>query len=98
MHARVITRQYQSGKIDEGLQIFRESILPETRRQRGFQGVTALIDRSTGKTMTISFWQTEADAQASGASSPFFQAQLAKIDALFSAAPTIETYEVVVQE
>jgi heme-degrading monooxygenase HmoA len=98
MHARVITGQYQSGKMDEGLQLFHESILPETRQQRGFQGVTALVDRSTGKGMTITFWQTEADAQASGASSPYLQAQLAKIVSLFSAAPTIEMYEVVVQE
>ncbi len=98
MHARVVTTQYQPGKVDEATQIFRESILPETRQQAGFQGVMALVDRSTDKFISISLWQTEADAQATGASSSYLQAQLAKAASLFAAAPVIETYEVVVQE
>ena len=98
MYARVITAQYQSGKIDEGTQIVRESVLPETRQQRGFQGITLLVDRSTGKGIAITLWQTEADAQASGASSAYLQTQLAKVASLWTAAATIETYEVVAQE
>jgi heme-degrading monooxygenase HmoA len=98
MHARVVTTQYQPGKVDEATQIFRESILPETRQQAGFQGVMALLDRSTDKAMAISLWQTEADAQASGAGSAYLQAQLAKVASLFAAAPIVETYEVAVQE
>ncbi len=98
MHARVGTFQFQPGKVDEATQILRESILPETRQQAGFQGVMALLDRSTDKSMVISLWQTEADAKASGAGSSYMQAQLAKAASLFAAAPTIETYEVVVQE
>jgi len=31
MHARVVTVQFQPGKVDEATQIPRESILPETR-------------------------------------------------------------------
>jgi heme-degrading monooxygenase HmoA len=98
MHARVVTVQFQPGKGDEGTQILRESVLPEARQQRGFQGVMALADRSTDKAMAISLWQTEADVQASGASSAFAQAQLAKFASLLASAPVIETYEVVVQE
>ena len=48
--------------------------------------------------MAISLWQTEANAQAIGASSSYLQAQLAKVAYLFAAAPVIETYEVAVQE
>ena len=98
MHARVVTIQYQPGKVDEAIQILRESILPETRQQAGFKGMMALADRSTDKAMAISLWQTEADAQASGASSSYLQAQLAKVASLSATAPVIETYEVVVQE
>ena len=98
MHARVVTVQFQPGKVDEGIQILRESILPETRQQRGFKGALALLDRSTDKSIAITLWQTEADAQASGASSAYLQAQIAKVASLFAAAPTIETYEVAVQE
>ncbi len=98
MHARVVTVQFQTGKVDEGTQILRESILPETRQQVGFQGVMALLDRSTDKSIAITLWQTEADAQASGASSVYLQAQIAKVASLFAAAPIVETYEVAVQE
>ena len=98
MHARVITVQYQSGKMDEAMQLYRESILPETRQQSGFKGAMALVDRSTGKGISITLWQTEANAQASGESSAYLQAQLAKIASLFAAAPSIEMYEVAFQE
>jgi heme-degrading monooxygenase HmoA len=97
MYARVVTIQYQPGKVDEAIQILRES-MPETRQQAGFKGAMALADRSTDKAMTISLWQTEAEAQASGASSPYLQAQLAKVVSLSASAPSIETYEVVIQE
>ena len=98
MHARVVTTKYQPGKVDEATQIYRESILPEARQQAGFQGAMALVDRSTDKAMAITLFQTEADAQASGASSSYMQAQIAKVASLLAAAPVIETYEVVVQE
>ena len=49
MHARVSTAQYQLDKLEEGIQIYRESVLPEMRQQPGFKGVMALVDRSTGK-------------------------------------------------
>ncbi len=58
----------------------------------------ALIDHSTDKAIAITLWQTEADAQASGTTSAYLQAQMAKIASLVAAAPVIETYEVVLQE
>ena len=97
MYARVITVQYQPGKIEEGLQIYREA-LSETRQQPGFKGVLGLVDRRADKAMSIALWDTEAEAQASGTGSAYFQAQFAKFASVFAAAPIIETYEVVVQE
>jgi hypothetical protein len=38
MYARVVTVQYQPGKIDEGLQIFLNSIMPAARQQPGYKG------------------------------------------------------------
>jgi heme-degrading monooxygenase HmoA len=98
MHARLVIAQYRSGKADEGMQMYRESVLPEARQQRGFKGALALLDRSTGKGLSITLWETEADAQASGASSPYLQEQLAKVASLFVAAPVVETYEVTDRE
>ncbi len=98
MHARVVTVQYQSGKVDEGIQLYRESMLPEARQQRGFKGAMGLVDRSTDKSISITLWQTEADAQASGVGSAYMQAQIAKFASPLASAPVFETYEVVVQE
>jgi heme-degrading monooxygenase HmoA len=98
MYARVSTAHYQLDKLDQGLQIYRESVLPELRQQSGFKGVMALADRSTGKAISLSLWETEADAQASGVGSAYMQANIAKLASNFAAAPTIEMYEVVIQE
>ena len=98
MFARVIMTQYQPGTMDEALQIYRESVLPEARQQRGFKGTLGLIDRTTHKAISITLWESEADAQAGGMGSPYLQAQLAKIGSFFAAAPIIEYYEVYTQE
>ena len=97
MYARVITTQYQPGKMEEGLQIYRET-LSATRQQPGFKGVLGLVDRRADKAMSIALWETEAEAQASGTGSAYFQAQLTRFASVFAAAPMIEMYEVVVQE
>ncbi|HEY6539375.1 MAG TPA: hypothetical protein VIZ18_00480 [Ktedonobacteraceae bacterium] len=98
MHARLIIGQFRPGKADEAMQMYRESLLPEARKQRGFKGAMALLDRSANKGMSITLWETEADAQASGTSSPYLQEQQANVASLFAAAPVVETYEVTVQE
>ena len=40
MYARVITSQYQLDKLDEGIQLYRESILPELKQLPGSKGFT----------------------------------------------------------
>ena len=95
MYARVITFQYQPGKIDEALQIFRESVLPEMRQQAGFQGATMLADRGNNKVVGITLWQTEADLQKS---LPSGQERFPGVSSHFAVAPIVETYEVAVQE
>jgi heme-degrading monooxygenase HmoA len=98
MHARLITSQYRLDKLDEGLQLYRESILPELKQLPGFKGVMGLVDRSKGKAISLTLWESEADLLASGESSAYMQASLAKFASLFTAAPVIETYEVGLQE
>jgi hypothetical protein len=98
MHARLITSQYQLDKLDEALQLYRESILPELKQLPGFRGVMGLVDRSKGKAIALTLWESEADALVSGAGSAYMQASLAKFSSFFAAAPVIETYEVGLQE
>ena len=98
MHARLMTSQLQLDKLEEASQLYRESILPEVRQLSGFKGRLVLVDRSTGKTIGITLWETEADARASGEGSAFMQATLAKNAPCYAAPPVIEIYEVGAQE
>src|ERR1700730_13369842 len=68
MYARVITVQHQPGKVDEGLQMFRESLVPAARQTQGFKGTLGLIDRATGKAIAISLRESVADMQATESS------------------------------
>ena len=97
MYARVVTGQYQSGKIDEGLQIFLNSILPAAKQQSGYKGGMALVDRTTGKAITIGLRETAADMQAMETSG-YLQEQFAKVMFLLAGAPVVEVYEVSIQE
>ncbi len=97
MYARVVSGQYQSGKMDEGVELFRNSLAPAARQQQGFKGLLGLVDRATGKGMSITLWETEADLKASEASG-YYQQQLAQFVPLFSGSPQREVYEVADQE
>src|SRR5260370_3297776 len=75
MYARVITTQYQPGKLEEGLQIYRQ-MLSAPRQQPGFKDILRLADPRTDKTMSISLSATEAEAHATGTCSTYFQSQI----------------------
>jgi hypothetical protein len=74
---------------------FRERVLPTLQAQAGFQGATVLVERSTGKLIGISFWETEDDGNAAVSAIRPLAAEGAT--AMGAAAPTRELYEVVVQ-
>ncbi len=96
MHARVVTVQAQAGKLDEIVKIYRESIAPAAKQQKGFQGATLFTDRANNKGISVTRWQTEADLQ-SGEASGFYQEQIGKIAPMLAAPPVRETYEIVVE-
>lgn len=96
MYARVVTSQLQPGKIDEGVRLYRDSVIPAANQQQGFKGAFLLTDPNTGKGVSISLWETEADMRA-GETSGYYQEQIAKFAQVFAGPPTREGYEVSVQ-
>ncbi len=96
MYARVTTVQIQPGKMEEAIRIYRDSVVPAAKQQHGFNGVFLLTDPNTGKGLSITWWETEADMKA-GETSGYYQQQLAKFAPHFAAPPTRESYEVSVQ-
>jgi len=97
MFARLTTSELHPETLDEAVQVYRDSVVPDARQQPGFQGVLALVDRSAHKAISITIWQTEAEAQAS-ATGGYLQAQINKFTSHLAAPPAVETFEVVFQE
>ena len=96
MHAQVVRVQVQPGKADEAIAIFRDSVVPAARQQKGFMNSYLLIDRSTNRGIGLSLWESEADVAAL-AQSGFYQEQIAKFAAIFAGPPEREVYEVPAQ-
>ena len=65
MYARISTFEGSPENIDDELRRVRENVLPQLRQQEGFEGMVALADRQSGKTLGISFWESEEALEAS---------------------------------
>ena len=97
MYARVVYTQVQPGKTDEAIRIYRESVTPVARQQKGYRGGVLLTDRATGKGISISFWESEA-AMTGSETSGYLQEQIGKFTGVIAGQPTREMFEVSVQE
>jgi heme-degrading monooxygenase HmoA len=93
MHARVILGKVKHDKQDEAINIYKESVAPAAKKQKGFKGMNLLTDQDTNKFISITFWETEKDMIASQ-SSGYLQEQLDRIATLFVGPPTIQHYVV----
>lgn len=51
-------------RVEEGLRIYREEVVPWLRDATGFRGFVALLDRDGETGLGITFWATEEDMSA----------------------------------
>lgn len=96
MFARVSTFQGPPDQTAEGIRVAREQILPVARLHDGFEGIYILFDRETGKSITITLWESEEDMRASEEA-----ANRARSESAESAGETVvgvERYEVALSE
>ncbi len=93
MHVRAVTVQVQSGKTQEAIDLFKDSVVPAQKAQKGYQGSYLMTDASSGKALAISLWESEADMLA-GESTGYYQEQIAKFGSLFTGLPDLNHYEV----
>ena len=92
MYSQVLRVNIQPGKMDEAIAIFKDSVAPAIHGWSGLQSGRMLVDRAGSKIMAVSFWDSAAD-EASLTSSDAYQAQVAKLAALFAGPPEVEVYE-----
>jgi heme-degrading monooxygenase HmoA len=96
MYARATTVSVQLDKVAETTRIYNESILPAIKAASGNRGVYLLIDPASGKGMSITLWNSQAEGEAYD-SSGTYREQVAKVAPFFSAPPSLATYEVAAQ-
>jgi heme-degrading monooxygenase HmoA len=98
MFARVTTFEIDTLRIDVGqaLQRFKELVLPELRKQPGFEGLLVL-DTPEGRGLLLSFWESEVSAKA-GVESGYYIRQVSKFVMFVKESPGREHYEVVYSE
>jgi len=93
MFARVFTYQGPPELIDEGIRIGKKQILPQARQLDGFKAVYFLVDRQSGKHLTITLWESEEAMRASEEAANRMRSEDA--EAAGATAQSVERYEVV---
>ena len=82
--------------LDDALVQFREKVVPETRKQEGYEGMYVMRTPG-GKGLVMSLWTSE-EAATTGLKSGYYDEQVAKFVTLFRAPAGRESYEVVFAE
>ena len=93
MFARVISAQTAPDGIDSAIRIAQEQ-LPSVREQPGFSGFYLLADRTSGKVVTISLWESSEDLRTVESRAAQLRGDAA---AEIGVTPGVDIYEVAVQ-
>jgi heme-degrading monooxygenase HmoA len=96
MFARVSAFQGPPDQTVEGIRVAREQILPAARLQDGFKGIYLLFDRESGKSLSITLWETEEDMNASEEAAS--RVRTVSAEAAGETIIGVERYEVALQE
>jgi heme-degrading monooxygenase HmoA len=65
MFASLSTFQGPPDQIDQGVRYAQENIVPTLQEVEGFEGVYLLVERQSGKVLTITLWESEEAMRAS---------------------------------
>ena len=93
MHARVTTLQLQPDRLDQTVSRLEGEDLPSWREIDGFRGFTLFADRSSGKVIGTSYWDSEEQMRASEEAIRPSRQRAAETGGA-SSGPEVETFEV----
>jgi hypothetical protein len=95
MHVRISTIEGDAGKIDDAVAMINEEVLPVLKGIGGFTAANFLADRSSGKLIGLTFWDSESALDASvEAVNPI---RTAVADAMGGKVVSVESFELVAQ-
>jgi hypothetical protein len=96
MYARVTTTQFSPYRLEEAIGVIRDHTVPAAQKQGGFKGYLLLVDRSTGKGITITIWEDEKDRDISGPESHYYREEIGRVVPMLTDAPSVEDLEIVI--
>jgi quinol monooxygenase YgiN len=91
MHARVNATEWDPEKVDEGIRLTEEVIIPSYQERPGFRGYFLLTEPGGERAMAITMWETEEDMEASA---EVARAMIPKLKGILRAPPETRNYEV----
>jgi heme-degrading monooxygenase HmoA len=94
MYIGSIHYSFQKDRMDEGMWIWKEYVLPEAQKQAGFKGADLFLDETTGEAFDIGFWETEEDARKYEESG-MFELVAERMRPMFSKPPSRRQYKVI---
>jgi heme-degrading monooxygenase HmoA len=83
-------------EIERQLRTLSENIIPTARQMDGYKGVLSLGDRSTGKSISLTFWESEEAMRASEEDADKLRQQAA--DEVEEEIAGVERFEVYINE
>jgi heme-degrading monooxygenase HmoA len=96
MYARLTKLDFKPDRIEEGIELFRNSVVPAAKSQKGLVAIYLLTDIPKGKAAALTFWRTEQDCVANERNL-YYQEQLAKFLDFYQSMPIREGYEVTIK-
>ncbi len=94
MHARVTTLQADPSRVDEMADNLRKDDIPGFEKLDGFKGMTVITDRNSGKTMALTFWESEEAMRSSEDAVKSARERAASTGG--SQEPQVERFEVII--
>ena len=91
MYARVNATEWNPEKVDQGMKLTEDTIIPAYQECQGFRGYILLTEPSGDKAMAITLWETEEDMEASVAVA---RAMVGELKGILRAPPQAQNYDV----
>ena len=89
MFARVNATEWNPERVEEGMRLTEETIIPAYRECEGFRGYLLLTEPSGDKAMAITLWDTEDQMESSAAVA---RAMVGELRGILRAPPATQNY------
>ncbi|HEX8972596.1 hypothetical protein [Oryzihumus sp.] len=94
MYARTSSMQADPARIDDGLAVIRDEVLPAVTGMDGCVGMSVLVDRGSGRCIATTAWQSEDAMAATAEAVRPLRSQAEEV--LAAGASEVDTWEVAV--